>query len=156
VPPKIPNSLPNIQIIEDFKYKIGTEVEYRCEIGFVNLFSEANKVYCQENQNWSETQFKCSSRIFLRIYCFKISRVTFKTLFFQGINCGKPTAIENGFINGVGYHYSDVVEYLCYPGFHIWGGDYIRECNLTGKWSGIEPKCERKYFIFIMYFKLFF
>ncbi len=62
MPPQIPNALPNIQINKDFNYKVGTEVDYQCEIGFVNSGSGLNKIYCEETQKWSETRFRCSSK----------------------------------------------------------------------------------------------
>ncbi len=68
------------------------------------------------------------------------------------INCGKPPEIENGIINGYGYHYSDVVEYRCTAGFRIRNGDYLRECSLNGTWSGIEPSCERNENIFLNFY----
>jgi hypothetical protein len=62
---------------------------------------------------------------------------------FIEIDCGKPREIENGIINANGYYYSSVIEYKCISGYRIRNGDYLRECNLNGKWSGIEPNCER-------------
>ena len=59
------------------------------------------------------------------------------------IDCGKPNDIENGLINANGYYYSNVIEYKCVTGYRIRNGDYLRECNSDGKWSGIEPTCER-------------
>ena len=65
-PPTIQHALPNVQINKDAKYKIGTEVEYHCDIGFLKN-DVSNKVFCQEGQKWSESRFSCSSKEFI---CF--------------------------------------------------------------------------------------
>lgn len=68
-PPTIINALPNVQINKDAKYKIGTEVEYQCDIGFVKN-DASNKVFCQEDQKWSDLRFSCSSMKYFRLSLF--------------------------------------------------------------------------------------
>ncbi len=63
-PPNIKNALPNVQISKDSKYKIGTEVEYQCDIGFLKN-DASNKIFCQEDQTWSKSRFSCNSMKFL-------------------------------------------------------------------------------------------
>lgn len=55
--------MPNIQINYDDKkpqYKMGTEVEYQCDIGYSNNY-EMNKSTCQSNGEWNEIKFQCTS-----------------------------------------------------------------------------------------------
>lgn len=54
------NAIVNVQMSKESTYKIGTEVEYQCDIGYV-ANGETNKVYCEETQNWSDSRFQCSS-----------------------------------------------------------------------------------------------
>ncbi|UYV72656.1 hypothetical protein LAZ67_10000230 [Cordylochernes scorpioides] len=57
------------------------------------------------------------------------------------VDCGNPTVIANGrgfMANGTTYQ--SVVTYQCLPDFQLIG-DSIRTCLITGKWSGLEPKC---------------
>lgn len=35
-----------------------------------------------------------------------------------------------------------MIEYKCKPGYRIRNGDYLRECDLNGKWTGRKPSCE--------------
>jgi hypothetical protein len=54
------NAIPNVQVNNESKYKIGTEVEYQCDIGFTST-DKTNKIVCQEDAKWSELNFKCNS-----------------------------------------------------------------------------------------------
>jgi hypothetical protein len=56
----MPNAIPNVQINSESKYKIGTEVEYQCDIGFTSS-EGSNKVVCLDTGKWSELKLKCSS-----------------------------------------------------------------------------------------------
>ncbi len=60
-PPTIANTIPNIQINKESIYRIGTEVEYQCDIGFISINNQSNKIYCEETKKWSELKFKCES-----------------------------------------------------------------------------------------------
>jgi CUB/sushi domain-containing protein len=35
-----------------------------------------------------------------------------------------------------------VIEYKCKSGYRVRNGDYLRECDLNGKWTGRKPSCE--------------
>lgn len=59
------------------------------------------------------------------------------------ITCGQPDGIENGVIRASDYSYSSVIEYRCNLGYYLTNGDYLRECLITGEWSGKQPICER-------------
>jgi hypothetical protein len=57
------NAIPNIQVNNQSKYKVGTEVEYQCDIGFAPVYDQesSNKIVCNKNGEWSQTKFKCAS-----------------------------------------------------------------------------------------------
>lgn len=117
------NAIPNVLISEESKFKSGTEVEYRCDIGFQkSVDSHNSKIVCMDTGHWSD----------LKLNCIRI-------------NCGQPEQIKNGLIRGTDHFYSSVVEYKCLIGFKITSGDYLRECGLNSKWSGTKPTCERKF-----------
>ena len=122
--PFIANAIPNVQINNQTRYKGGTEIEYQCDIGYTNTThsESSNKIMCFDNGKWSEINFKCVR-----------------------VKCDKPVEILNGIIKANDYFYSSVIEYKCVPGYQIRDGDYLRECDLDGRWSGLQPKCEREY-----------
>lgn len=61
------------------------------------------------------------------------------------IDCGRPADIENGRVIVVNEStvYGGSAEYHCVPHFNRIG-PYLRKCMDDGKWSGEEPRCERK------------
>ena len=61
-PTQILNAIPNVQVNNQSKYKIDTEVEYQCDIGYVNVGEQSNKITCLTTGKWSELKFKCSSK----------------------------------------------------------------------------------------------
>ncbi len=122
--PQIPNTIPNVQINTELKFKTGTEIEYQCDFGYSDsAFTESNnnKVTCLDNGKWSQASLKCNR-----------------------IKCEKPEEIENGIIKANDYFHSSVIEYKCVPGYYLRRGDYLRECDLNGNWTGTKPSCERK------------
>lgn len=38
-----------------------------------------------------------------------------------------------------------VVTYTCDVGYTLMGGDLTRKCDVTGRWTGVEPNCGSKY-----------
>jgi hypothetical protein len=61
-PPVIANAIPNIQIgKQSSKYKVETEVEYQCDIGY-SPTTTSNKIICLKDEGkWSKTDFTCRS-----------------------------------------------------------------------------------------------
>ena len=58
-------------------------------------------------------------------------------------DCGNVTSVENGNVNfDSGTLFGDVIRYTCNAGYNLTEGSATRECNSTGDWSGIEPKCK--------------
>jgi hypothetical protein len=84
----------------------------------------------------------------LQKYPFKLKlkkKIKFLLFFlFKEIECPIPINIKNGVLTANDYHYSSVIQYKCDIGFQIRDGDYIRECQRNGEWSGKEPKCQSK------------
>jgi hypothetical protein len=128
-PPHKLNSLPNVQMSKEASYKIGTEVEYQCDIGY-EPNGQIATIVCGKDQEWSYSQFQCNA-----------------------ISCGKPADIKNGLINANGYLYSNVIEYRCVEGYKLRNGDFLRECTFEGVWSGIEPTCEGNYLLVSFLYK---
>lgn len=62
---------------------------------------------------------------------------------FLGISCGFPGYIANGYINGRQYNYLDIIQYVCNPGYRLFG-ESTRTCQVDNKWSGDTPTCEGK------------
>jgi hypothetical protein len=61
-PPMILNAIPNVQINNETSYKTGTEIEYTCDIGYVDAASKtSNKIYCSDEGKWTEIKIKCTS-----------------------------------------------------------------------------------------------
>ncbi len=60
-PESILNAIPNVQVNNQSKYKIGTEVEYQCDIGYTSI-DRTNKIVCLEDGKWSSLNFKCISK----------------------------------------------------------------------------------------------
>ena len=63
-PTNILNAIPNVQVSNQSKYKIGTDVEYQCDIGYMPENENSNKITCLTTGKWSELKFKCSSNLF--------------------------------------------------------------------------------------------
>lgn len=61
------------------------------------------------------------------------------------IDCGRPADIANGRVIVVNEStvYGGSAEYHCVPHYNRIG-PYLRKCMDDGKWSGEEPRCERK------------
>lgn len=65
LPPSVLNAIPNVQVNNQSKYKVGTEIEYQCDIGFTASFNQddqndfSNKIVCLDDGKWSHIRFKC-------------------------------------------------------------------------------------------------
>lgn len=120
--PIISNAIPNVQLNKNqTRFKAGTEVEYTCDIGFISSSpNDVNKAVCLDDAKWSDMNLRCVR-----------------------VQCNKPDEISNGIIKANDFFYSSVIEYKCVPGYHIRNGDYLRECDLNGQWTGQPPTCER-------------
>lgn len=75
----------------------------------------------------------------------------FAKYLFADIECGLPASIPNGayeLINGsVGY--LSTVVYSCNDGYEMIGRAMLT-CDIDERWNGPPPKCEGKWFTFIL------
>jgi hypothetical protein len=150
-PPKISNGMANIQLTNTYKYKPGTEIEYHCDVGYKSN-DDPNKSVC-ENGKWTDIKYECLSECrptiwnqALSVWCLLLLllKKTFNNFSIEEINCGQPGFIDNGELIAYDFTYSSVIEYRCNLGYRINSGHYLRECLITGQWSGDEPTCKRK------------
>lgn len=63
------------------------------------------------------------------------------------VSCGDPGTPQNGVRYGDTFTYESTVVLECHPGYKL-VGDLTRKCQADGTWSGIEPTCQRKYWIY--------
>lgn len=81
--------------------------------------------------------------------CLPNGRWTGRSPICQPVDCGRPTAIENGRVIVVNNsmagaestQYGGAAEYHCVPGYARIG-PYLRKCMDDALWSGTEPRCE--------------
>ena len=59
------------------------------------------------------------------------------------VYCTIPKQLHDGTLSYDGTRYNMVVVYKCDEGYVLIGSS-TRVCQSSGKWSGVEPFCERK------------
>lgn len=94
------------------------EAVYTCGHGY-ELVGNATRA-CQPNGTWSGAEPSC-----------------------KGIDCGKPSEIDDGMIIYVGTTFPSLVAYECNDGFELVGGIF-RLCGMSGSWVGEVPLCQRE------------
>ncbi|XP_045068130.1 sushi, von Willebrand factor type A, EGF and pentraxin domain-containing protein 1 isoform X2 [Coregonus clupeaformis] len=111
-----PASIPNGRVLgSDFGY--GREVWYECEEGY-SLSGGEPKRMCRGDGLWGEGPApRCDI-----------------------IACDPPQDISHGYLNGSSFHYDDVVEYVCFDGYEVFGDPVLR-CSAQGHWVGTVPEC---------------
>ncbi|XP_060077165.1 neurogenic locus Notch protein-like [Ylistrum balloti] len=57
------------------------------------------------------------------------------------INCGHPGPPDNGQVTGSVYTYGASVGYSCNTHYTLVDGGQTRTCQLSGTWSGTNPRC---------------
>ena len=70
----------------------------------------------------------------------------FRTTLFAAVNCGNPGTPSNGRRTGSSTTYNSVVRYTCNTGY-TWQGSNRRTCQFNGQWSGSLLRCNRKFFV---------
>ena len=60
-----------------------------------------------------------------------------------GIDCGKPSEIDDGMIIYVGTTFPSLVAYECNDGFEL-VGSIFHLCGMSGSWVGEAPLCQRE------------
>ncbi|XP_061107701.1 sushi, von Willebrand factor type A, EGF and pentraxin domain-containing protein 1 isoform X3 [Conger conger] len=109
-PPAVPNGH---SLGSDFGYD--AEVRYECQEGYT--LSGGARLACGGDGLWSGAPPECVID-----------------------SCDPPQDISHGFLNGSGFSFRDVVEYLCFPGYQVVGNPFLR-CSAGGVWAGAVPEC---------------
>lgn len=68
----------------------------------------------------------------------------------SAISCGNPGIPTNGEVTGTKYTYNQKLRYDCNPGFKL-VGTRERTCDLNGQWSGVQPSCQRKMLLSVVF-----
>ena len=97
--------------------RIGGKAVFKCEHGF-KLIGDPD-INCLSSGSWSAWPPSCVE-----------------------IDCGEPYTVENSrmFLVNESTLLGSVVEYLCVPGYTR-EGPFQRTCEISGYWSGQDPKC---------------
>ena len=61
------------------------------------------------------------------------------------VDCGALPDPQFGDVFLSGTFFQSTATYQCFNGYTISGSD-TRTCQANGRWSGVEPTCNRKYF----------
>ncbi|XP_032826473.2 sushi, von Willebrand factor type A, EGF and pentraxin domain-containing protein 1-like [Petromyzon marinus] len=102
--------------IEGSEYTFGKAVHYRCLDGF-SLRGVSSRL-CESSGSWSNSSPSC-----------------------EGVTCGPPPDVAQGYLVGSNFDYGDAVEYVCFSGYEL-RGDRRRRCLSNGSWSADSPRCE--------------
>ncbi|PWA28849.1 hypothetical protein CCH79_00012875 [Gambusia affinis] len=93
-----------------------SKLTYECDEGY-KLIGDPT-VVCQSDGLWDKSPPRCDI-----------------------ISCDPPEDISHGFVNGSGFNYNNVVEYVCFEGYEV-VGDPILRCSAQGLWVGSVPQCQ--------------
>uniref|UniRef100_A0A8C8AQF1 Sushi, von Willebrand factor type A, EGF and pentraxin domain-containing protein 1 n=1 Tax=Otus sunia TaxID=257818 RepID=A0A8C8AQF1_9STRI len=97
----------------DFGFK--KEVHYHCNEGY--SLQGVSALTCQSDGTWDSDAPHC-----------------------EPVICGPPEDISHGFLNGSGFTYGELAQYVCFPGYELHGNP-LRQCLSNGSWSGSLPSC---------------
>uniref|UniRef100_A0A3Q2PYT7 Sushi, von Willebrand factor type A, EGF and pentraxin domain containing 1 n=1 Tax=Fundulus heteroclitus TaxID=8078 RepID=A0A3Q2PYT7_FUNHE len=110
-----PSPIPHGYVIgSEFGYN--SKVKYECDEGY-KLTGDPTLV-CLSDGLWDKPTPRCDI-----------------------ISCDPPEDISHGFVNGSGFNYNNVVEYICFEGYEV-VGDPILRCSAQGLWVGSVPRCQ--------------
>ncbi|XP_056124585.1 sushi, von Willebrand factor type A, EGF and pentraxin domain-containing protein 1 isoform X2 [Rhinichthys klamathensis goyatoka] len=115
-PPDLPHAI--LDSINKLKYASNTEVNYKCEEGFV--LNTTGTLKCMIGGEWTPSP--------LDIGCMPV-------------RCSKPDSIEKGYVSGSNYSFGAVIAYSCDKGYFI-RGEKRRICKANGEWGGVLPTCQ--------------
>uniref|UniRef100_A0A8V5H791 Uncharacterized protein n=1 Tax=Melopsittacus undulatus TaxID=13146 RepID=A0A8V5H791_MELUD len=97
----------------DFGFK--KEVHYHCNEGY--SLQGVSTLTCQSDGTWDSEAPHC-----------------------EPVICGPPEDISHGFLNGSGFTYGEIAQYVCFAGYELHGNP-LRQCLSNGSWSGRLPSC---------------
>ncbi|XP_055055760.2 sushi, von Willebrand factor type A, EGF and pentraxin domain-containing protein 1 isoform X1 [Misgurnus anguillicaudatus] len=115
-PPNLPHAI--LDSINKPKYASNTEVNYKCEEGFV--LNTTGILKCLIGGEWTPSPSD--------IGCMPV-------------RCSKPESIERGYVSGTNYSFGAVIAYSCDKGYFI-RGEKRRICKASGEWGGVLPTCQ--------------
>ncbi|XP_008426204.1 sushi, von Willebrand factor type A, EGF and pentraxin domain-containing protein 1 isoform X1 [Poecilia reticulata] len=93
-----------------------SKLKYECDEGY-KLTGDPT-VVCQSDGLWDKPPPRCDI-----------------------VSCDPPEDISHGFVNGSGFSYNNVVEYVCFEGYEV-VGDPVLRCSTRGLWVGSVPQCQ--------------
>ncbi|XP_077986729.1 complement factor B-like isoform X2 [Glandiceps talaboti] len=99
-------------------YKVGDTVRFNCNSGYTLYGSEQRT--CMSNGKWNGTFTVCDN---------------------GASDCRNPGVPINGRKSGYRYNRRNQVRFYCNAGYDMIGSP-IRECMVTGKWTGEKVTCE--------------
>ncbi|XP_068164048.1 sushi, von Willebrand factor type A, EGF and pentraxin domain-containing protein 1 isoform X1 [Antennarius striatus] len=109
-----PSPIPNGRLLGS-EFGFNNKVKYECDEGYT-LKGDHTRT-CQSNGLWDNPAPRCDI-----------------------ITCDPPEDISHGFLNGSSFNYNDVVEYVCFDGYEVFG-DPVLWCSSRGFWVGAVPQC---------------
>uniref|UniRef100_A0A8C8CTH4 Sushi, von Willebrand factor type A, EGF and pentraxin domain-containing protein 1 n=1 Tax=Oncorhynchus tshawytscha TaxID=74940 RepID=A0A8C8CTH4_ONCTS len=115
-PPDLPHAI--LDSVNKPKYASNTELNYKCEEGFI--LNTTSKLKCMMGGEWTPSPYE--------VGCVPV-------------RCSKPGGIEKGYVSGTNYSFGAMVAYSCDKGFLI-QGEKRRTCEANGKWGGVLPVCQ--------------
>ncbi|TRY57481.1 hypothetical protein DNTS_014228 [Danionella cerebrum] len=121
VPPKcLPTNCGHPPVIENGRvtgtdYGYNGMVRYACDVGYV--LTGNTMLICRADGLWDDPPPRCDI-----------------------ITCDPPEDISHGYLNGSSFNFDDIVEYICFPGYEIFGSPVLR-CAAEGIWLGQVPEC---------------
>ncbi|CAJ1086014.1 sushi%2C von Willebrand factor type A, EGF and pentraxin domain-containing protein 1 [Xyrichtys novacula] len=114
-PPELPHAI--LDSVNKPKYASNTEVNYKCEEGF--MLNTTATLRCLMGGEWEPSPYD--------IGCVPV-------------RCSKPESIDRGYVSGTNYSFGAMVAYSCDKGFLI-RGEKRRTCKANGEWGGVLPTC---------------
>ena len=146
-------------------YSVGSTATYSCEVGYT--LEGGKKRECLATGEWSGKEPVCTGKYtYPRVIQFQSSTVdspmgigkfnatrsssvlsSLLPLLHAVIDCGILDPPTNGAVQITGTAFGDKAVYSCNSGYFL-RGQNNRECQSGGEWSGEEPVCERKQFLF--------
>ncbi|XP_034532135.1 sushi, von Willebrand factor type A, EGF and pentraxin domain-containing protein 1 isoform X3 [Notolabrus celidotus] len=114
-PPELSHAI--LDSVNKPKYSSNTEVNYKCEEGF--MLNTTATLRCLMGGEWEPSPYD--------IGC-------------APVRCSRPESINRGYVSGTNYSFGAVVAYSCDKGFLI-RGEKRRTCKANGEWGGVLPTC---------------
>ncbi|XP_060701164.1 membrane cofactor protein-like isoform X1 [Hemiscyllium ocellatum] len=119
-PPLLENGFPTNKFTPETLFGVGTEITYKCNLGYVfkkEMLNGSRSVNCKEDSTWTPLEVICEPKI-----------------------CGNPGKIANGYYEAPNATFGSKVIFHCDTGYKMVGRSF-RVCKADG-WDGQIPTCE--------------